>query len=132
MFIELKCDTCPRTWKAKKRVLSLDGKLRCPYCAYLRDQAKRVERKRIFGHDDWLKQTYGVTAQQYSKILLDQNGVCAVCQLQDIGNMPLDHNHSTGKIRGILCQKCNRGLGHFKDSPALLRKAAEYLESNDG
>jgi hypothetical protein len=64
-------------------------------------------------------------------MLEQQNGVCAICH----GNcttwkaLSVDHDHRTGKVRGLLCQTCNTGIGALDDSPDLLRRALEYLES---
>ena len=61
-----------------------------------------------------------------------QKGLCAICAV-DLNTLPtkqqtIDHCHATGAVRGLLCQHCNIGLGHFKDSKDLLLKAAEYLD----
>lgn len=66
---------------------------------------------------------YGMTTEQIS--CLKEKG-CELCGT--LHNLHIDHNHETNKVRGVLCTNCNRGLGHFKDSPELLKKAAEYLE----
>ncbi len=76
-----------------------------------------------------LMYSYGITLKEYNKILANQNGVCAIC-----GNPPndrklaVDHNHVTGKIRGLLCKACNTTLGNVKDSVEILEKAIEYLK----
>ena len=69
-------------------------------------------------------QRYGMTTKQIAE--LKKNG-CELCGATE--NMHLDHNHETNEVRGVLCTNCNRGLGHFKDSPDLLKKAIAYLES---
>ncbi len=82
-----------------------------------------------------LQRKYGVSLEWYHKKLSDQNGVCAICSKpetvkikQKVIAMPVDHDHATGKPRGLLCTKCNRGLGLFFDSPEILRSAIKYLE----
>lgn len=77
---------------------------------------------------------YGIEPEQYSEMLRRQNNACASCKTPLIlgnGNRRLgphvDHCHKTGKVRGILCQGCNLGLGHFLDSPLRLRQALAYL-----
>lgn len=68
----------------------------------------------------------------YGEILNKQDGRCAICganQAVSKRAFNMDHNHKTGKVRGVLCASCNNGLGLFKDDPVLLLKAAEYLES---
>jgi hypothetical protein len=63
-------------------------------------------------------------------MLADQDGRCAICYTEANGRMwHIDHCHDTGKVRGILCDICNRGIGNLKDDPKLLRQAAEYLEA---
>ena len=76
---------------------------------------------------------YGLSAAEFAKMVERQSGLCAIC-----GNVPrgahnfrsfhIDHNHATGAVRGLLCGSCNNGLGRFRDNPALLLKAAAYLE----
>ena len=67
-------------------------------------------------------------------MLAAQHGKCAICggnrSIKDTFRLGIDHDHATGRIRGLLCGNCNIGLGHFDDSPGLLEKAADYLRSN--
>ena len=77
-----------------------------------------------------LRQLYGITIEQYEAMLAAQNRRCAICPqpLEGRRAAHVDHDHKTGRIRGILCTSCNNGLGRFRDDPALLRRAARYLE----
>lgn len=77
-----------------------------------------------------LKSRYGITPETFDKMLKSQNNKCAICDNGYHLTMHIDHCHITGKVRGLLCNNCNRGLGHFKDSMRLLVKAKKYLEGN--
>ena len=78
-----------------------------------------------------LKMRYGLTIDQFNKMISDQNGLCAICN-KDIADYPyVDHNHVTGNVRKLLCLGCNTGLGSFQDSPEILQKAVDYLLTND-
>lgn len=80
---------------------------------------------------------YGASFSEYEKILQSQNNQCAICKItleelkkrnpRNQKRLALDHCHQTNKIRGILCGKCNIGLGYFDDNIDLLEKAAQYL-----
>lgn len=78
------------------------------------------------------RRAYGITPQQFKTRLEDQGFKCAVCS-SDVpggkGTWKVDHCHSSGEVRGLLCNGCNVGLGHFKDSPSALRSAASYVEN---
>ena len=79
----------------------------------------------------WYLKRYNLTEEIYQKILLLQNNQCAICQKETPGKLlHVDHNHSSGKIRGLLCAKCNAGLGLFADSSILLQKASTYLRED--
>jgi predicted nucleic acid-binding Zn ribbon protein len=73
---------------------------------------------------------YGITAEEFEARLVSQDGKCAICRTDTwTGKGPhVDHSHETGVVRGILCHKCNLGLGKFNDDPDLLRAAISYLE----
>lgn len=73
---------------------------------------------------------YGLSVEQFDKMLVDQNNQCKICQVVLDGGKKthIDHCHETGLIRGLLCNHCNIGIGHFKHSPELLIKAAEYCK----
>jgi hypothetical protein len=77
-----------------------------------------------------LKSDYKITLDEYNEILSKQNNKCAICGNAKNGNrrMCVDHNHSTGDIRGLLCGRCNLGIGSFTDDIDLLKKAIIYLE----
>lgn len=81
--------------------------------------------------------SYGITPEIYISMLKFQNHVCEICHKGEkiingksgkIRDMAIDHCHTTGKVRSLLCSSCNTAIGSFKDSPELLRKAADYLE----
>lgn len=73
---------------------------------------------------------YGLGREEHEARIQSQGGVCAVCKTQPIDKRShIDHDHASGRVRGILCANCNHGLGKFRDEPALLRAAASYLES---
>ena len=69
---------------------------------------------------------YGLTREAVDQLRVDQGNVCAICGEADPQH--LDHDHATGGIRRLLCQRCNHGLGLFRDDPQLLRSAADYIE----
>lgn len=77
-----------------------------------------------------LKMKFGLTVDEYNDLLSVQGGKCAICRTRtdrQKQHMAVDHCHQTGKIRGILCSSCNKGIGHFKDNPTLLNRAIVYL-----
>jgi hypothetical protein len=75
---------------------------------------------------------YGLTEDAFFEMLRSQDGRCAICriELQAGKFMHIDHDHVTQKVRGILCHKCNKGLGHFQDDVAVMQAAIEYLRRN--
>ncbi|MCP4598529.1 endonuclease VII domain-containing protein [Neptuniibacter sp.] len=83
--------------------------------------------------DNYLAYNFGITEQKYNAMFKKHKGRCYICgkhQSKMKKRLHVDHDHKTGKVRGLLCVICNLGLGCFKDNPARLRSAAEYLERN--
>ena len=79
-----------------------------------------------------LHNKYGMSLEDYYLLLDKQERKCAICGKTDGKiNLAIDHNHETGVVRGLLCRKCNTGLGFFLDSTNLLQKAKEYLEKGN-
>lgn len=70
----------------------------------------------------------GITDQEYEKLLKDQDGFCALCGTKQ-ETLCIDHCHETDKIRGLLCHRCNMGIGFFNDDPILLKEAIRYLST---
>jgi hypothetical protein len=74
------------------------------------------------------KSLYGITDDDYKRLLEEQGGVCAICgSSRGWRELCVDHCHDTKRVRGLLCSNCNTGLGFFLDNPALLIAANEYL-----
>jgi hypothetical protein len=84
----------------------------------------RAQRRRYWG--------YEINETDWQSLFRRQGKRCAICQTKEPGarGWHTDHDHSTKKIRGILCQQCNHGLGNFKDTTALLEAAVEYLRTS--
>ncbi|WP_442928074.1 endonuclease VII domain-containing protein [Microbacterium sp. MMO-23] len=109
------------------------GKRRfCPDCLY--KNHRENQRRARWGYLLWEK--YRIRESEYFKLLAQQGGVCAICggppkgQGEANGRYSVDHDHETGRVRGLLCSPCNSGIGHMKDSPELLLRAAKYLDEN--
>ena len=75
---------------------------------------------------------YGITLEDYEAMVLGQEGMCGICGESGGKDLYVDHDHSTRKVRGLLCHSCNVGLGHFRDRTELLRAAIDYLENSGG
>lgn len=77
-----------------------------------------------------LKKKFGMTIQQFEEMVMAQDGTCAICKqpCRIRSRLSVDHDHETGKIRGLLCSSCNSAIGLFLENPVALRRAAEYLE----
>lgn len=79
-----------------------------------------------------LRRKYGIGWAEYCALLARQRGLCAICGSDKPGGrglMHVDHDHATGRVRGLLCNACNRAIGQMADDPVRLRAAADYLES---
>lgn len=88
------------------------------------------EKSKIRQFKTKLKIKYGLTIEQYNAMFESQNGQCKICGKKfdnKMGSGNVDHCHKTGKVRGLLCNGCNVGLGFFKDNIENLKSAAEYL-----
>ena len=99
----------------------------------LEQDRRRQERGRA--QDRELRRTYGISKADYDRQLIAQGGVCAICRqpetLRDARGpvaLAVDHDHATGRVRGLLCKACNTGIGTFGDDPNRLRAAATYLD----
>ncbi len=112
-------------------------------CKPCQDERFVLDGKAASHRDYTLVNTYGITANEYEKILKNQNGACWICEKppKEGGNrLAVDHLHSKGerkrnprdkraRVRGLLCWACNASLGKFSDSVTKLRRAADYLEA---
>jgi hypothetical protein len=79
-----------------------------------------------------LRNKFGLTPDEYDRILETQGGVCALCESPPTPGISLhvDHDHGTGEIRGLLCVRCNNALGLFREDPDLLKRAARYITAD--
>ena len=106
----------------------------CKPCGVAKNRLRRqqnpehvlnIERKSKF------KRQYGISLEQYEEMLQNQGHGCAICGAKKPSErtkyFAVDHCHDTGKVRGLLCTKCNRGLGLFNDRTDMLQKAIKYL-----
>jgi hypothetical protein len=88
------------------------------------------DRSRPYRRATFLKSRYGITEAEYDRRLAEQGGRCAICRTTKPGSrgvFRVDHDRLTGRVRGLLCNHCNLGIGHFDHDPELLMVAARYL-----
>jgi len=99
----------------------------CKLCSYI--NRKRYKNNPNLEWNRNLKRRYGIDKKIYEKLLKSQKGRCKICLNKETRarRLSVDHDHKTGRVRGLLCNKCNLGLGKFKDNINLLKKAVKYL-----
>lgn len=127
-----------------------NGRLRCRLCQYERNREwekrnpEKVKQYRRHGYlrhcdryaEDSIFRQRKITKEEYVNLIKKQNNKCAICFNEEsvimrkdksVSPLSIDHDHKTGKIRGLLCARCNRGLGSFKESEERLLSAIDYL-----
>jgi hypothetical protein len=97
--------------------------------AYGKEYNKKYPHKR---REIKLRNKYGVSLEEYDRMVCRQGNRCAICKSEptdrELGaKLYIDHDHRTGKVRGLLCSDCNHGLGMFRDEIARLQQAVRYL-----
>jgi hypothetical protein len=107
----------------------------CRECRKLRNReayGPTYKKKNQAGHR---RRKYGITTEKYNTVLDKQKGVCAICGTKEKRSirgaepeLSVDHDHKTGEIRGLLCHRCNSGLGLFQEDLRILRRAVRYLK----
>lgn len=109
-----------RKWRTQNAERCRRYALKHYYANPAKSQLKRERQK--------LRQ-WGLTVEAYEQLLTEQGGVCAICSrpCPSGRKLAVDHDHETGRVRGLLCGVCNRGLGYFKDDKGLLEAAVLYL-----
>lgn len=125
-----------REWtrKNKERINASRRELRQsdPERAKKDNERRRENRDPVVHRNTMLRNNYGMTLDDYYQRYVAQEGKCAICGEKKPSSgregLAVDHCHSKGHIRGLLCTNCNHGLGQFKDDPVLLAKAIEYLK----
>ena len=119
--------------KFEKHSSARDGRRnQCHECRYsirINNNPNRLEKQKSWS----LKYRRGISMEEYTKILKSQNYVCAICKgsvSHSRRRLPVDHDHMTGLVRGILCDPCNLMLGFSKDNIQILESAIKYLKNN--
>lgn len=142
----LPCGKCmtilPKSDFAKDKTHKNGYRSICKECTNKSAKAtwKKNKHKYVETSREWyLQKKYGISIAEYNQILDEQNGVCKICDQPEVKKdrhtsetvrLAVDHCHTTGKVRGLLCVRCNLGIGRFEDNPELLRSAARYLEDS--
>jgi hypothetical protein len=129
-FLRDVCKSCrkiqAKTYYEKNKVVILEKEKQKHASLTLQQKDKLSERR----NKRYLKNQYGLTKQDLEQMKQKQEGCCAICEQafgEEWWQAHVDHCHATGKVRGLLCNDCNRGLGGFKDSIFALEKAKQYL-----
>lgn len=109
-------------------------KVNCTVCLQCQKKNRKKYSNSDKRRDNQFKQRYGIGIKEYNILLENQNNCCAICKKNKSElstNLHVDHDHLTGKVRGLLCFNCNSGLGRFKDNIEYLLEAATYLKCTE-
>lgn len=121
------CSVCHKPKELQEFFLALNNKTgyegKCKECRHISSRPKRLLAR------------YGITHEDYERILETQGGVCAICEKFELTSnsryMVIDHCHVLDKVRGVLCHKCNTALGLFNDNTKRLMSAIKYLKEKE-
>lgn len=115
---------CQKCWRPRK-----SPGARCTYCKRAWNKSwEETNKKKVSDKNrkSRLKFRYGITIEEYDALYAKQKGRCGICKSKK-RELVIDHCHKSGKVRGLLCRKCNLALGHFDDSLKKLAQAVAYL-----
>lgn len=133
------CGDIKRNSEFSKRKLSPDGlqneckQCRKALCKEWRAKAENTRNRRKHSY----KHKYSISMEEYNEMFIGQRGLCMICENPESTKnrktgqtqwLAVDHDHETGKVRGLLCGSCNRALGLFKDETENLKRAIKYLK----
>ena len=140
-----KIKTCKRGHEKTTENTGRGGRCKTCKCEYDRKRyaanpEKQRERRRKYRKANpekqrecrrkWqLKSKYGLTEAEHEAMLEQQNGLCRICGKAE--KLVVDHNHETGKVRGLLCPGCNKGIGFLGDTSEGVQKALTYLQNSE-
>lgn len=129
-ILECSVNTVLRTIKRREFKRPKDRK-RCPRCTVIKvlcEFPKHGGRCFECNNEIRIAKEYGLSTEFYRELLSRQNGQCGICTKPAVlKRHAVDHCHSSGRVRGLLCFSCNIGLGHFHHDPELLKRAIAYL-----
>lgn len=127
------CTECEETKSLEEFYKQSDRKdgraSRCKNCVNAHNRKMWAQGKRRYSSSK-LQHRYGITLAEYNEMLETQSGSCAICGVTPTEHderLCVDHNHETGKVRGLLCSRCNLAIGILQDSPELCQSATDYL-----
>ena len=133
-----------RKWYYKNLELSRAVKRKHGMASYWRNPEKRREQAKVYAarvpkdvkavwHKRWLAKKYNLTVPEYEAMKSRQNGLCAICERvpSSVRGLFVDHDHATGKVRGMLCCTCNAILGMARDNETILSNAIAYLRKSE-
>lgn len=101
------------------------------YCKPCHNQQVRDSVAKAGGSRKYhMKRRYGLTPEEFDALVAEQGFLCPICLKRPA--VHVDHDHRTGRVRGILCEMCNGGLGQFRDNPSTIENAIAYLENPPG
>lgn len=143
VMLSKRCPKCEEVLEAS--FFSLDKRAKsgltsyCKRCNSAKTKAWQERNKERY-QEGWrnrhLKRKFGISSDDYDRMLSEQGGGCKICGKTEAEErnsfLCVDHCHSTGKVRGLLCDDCNVALGRVKDDVAILRAAITYLEEHHG
>jgi hypothetical protein len=131
------CKACRALWKSKAAPEKRQHWYKLARERRLRDKQQNPEKVRQ-RERKWQLTKFGLTLAAYEALLAKQGSVCAICKRPSgtykrkhrlTTQLDVDHCHSSGRVRGLLCTRCNRALGLFRDDPQILQAAILYLET---
>jgi uncharacterized protein YbaR (Trm112 family) len=118
------CRSCHNNMQREKYALDPGQKIKRQIRAN-----RRKNRDPFVAKKSELKRLYGITFEDYIEMLVEQDQVCAICkeECKTRKMLSVDHDHQSGKVRGLLCNRCNRAIGMMKDDIVILENAIQYL-----
>lgn len=125
--IEAKTAVCAVCGPTRIRVR---GGKRGHECWTVRSRNRQGARKLGYTPARHWRSKYGLSADEYARLWTEQDGDCAICG--EYRDLVVDHCHATGRVRGLLCHRCNVALGWLDDDPVRMRAVAEYIERHRG